>query len=143
MKKRALLIVLALLLLLTACAPKTSEGAADYAALLTLLDDGGFQYSESASGSDSLLSVPRKALTVEDEIIGVYEYAASVDMEKDAACIHPDGCGISRSGSEVQISWISLPHFFKKGTLIIEYVGEDEQILAFLSDNFGAQFAGC
>jgi len=63
-------------------------------------------------------------------------------MEKDSTYIDKGGCSISMPGKEVNISWVSLPHFYKKGTLIINYVGEDVQILEFLNKNYGAEFAG-
>ena len=31
---------------------------------------------------------------------------------------------------------------FKKDTLIITYIGEDEKILEFLNQNYGTEFAG-
>ena len=42
----------------------------------------------------------------------------------------------------MEIEWVSKPHFYKKGSIIVNYVGEDEKILDDLKDIFGTQFAG-
>ncbi len=34
------------------------------------------------------------------------------------------------------------PHFYKRGSLIVQYVGEDEKIISDLGDLLGEQFAG-
>lgn len=134
--------MLAALLLLSSCAKDTKESKSDYAAFLGLLTENEFQYTEEKPNADSFLSVEQKPIFIGEEIISIYEYNSTQEMEKDSAYIDKDGCGISRPGEEVKIDWISSPHFFKQDTLIINYVGEDELILKFLTENYGAEFAG-
>lgn len=142
MKRMLMFAILTALLLLSSCTKDTKETQSDYAAFLGLLTENEFQYTEEKPDTDSFLSVERKPIFIGDEIISVYEYKSTQEMEKDSTYINPDGYGISRPGSEVRIDWVSLPHFFKKDTLIINYVGEDELILKLLTNNYGAEFAG-
>lgn len=142
MKKIVLLFISVTLLILTSCSKKSIESESDYTAFLSLLSDNKFQYTEGDSETTSFLSVTRKPVIIGDEIISIYEYASNKDMEKDSMYIDKGGSSISVPGKEVEIFWVSLPHFFKKGTLIINYVGEDEQILEFLNKNYGEEFAG-
>lgn len=142
MKKIVLLFMLITLLTLTSCSEKPSEAGAEYTDFLNLLTDSGFQYTEGELDASSFLSVTRKPILIGDGIISIYEYESNEDMEKDSGYIGQDGSSISCPGKSANIDWVSQPHFFKKGTLIINYVGEDEQILKFLNENYGAQFAG-
>jgi hypothetical protein len=48
---------------------------------------------------------------------------------------HPDGRGI-------EISWLYYPFWFKSDYVIVLYVGENEDIIAFLRSIFGENFAG-
>ena len=127
---------------LTSCSKKPSVDGVEYSKFLNLLTDSGFQYTEGELDDSSFLSVSRKPILIGDGIISIYEYESNEEMEKDSRYIGQDGYSISCPGKSVDIDWVSRPHFFKKGTLIINYVGEDEQILKFLNENYGAQFAG-
>ena len=80
-----------------------------------------YEVITSEIDNDSFLSVPRKPILIGDEIISVYVYESNKDMEQDSKYIGKDGCSIFRPGNSVEISWVSLPHFFKKDTLIINY----------------------
>lgn len=140
-EKRIFLILL-ILLMLAACSQKPINNELNYTAFLNMLKDNGFQYTEVEVVNDSFLSVPRRPIRIGDEIITIYAYASNMDMERDSKYINKGGSSISVPGKEVEISWVSFPHFFKKDTLIIEYVGKDEKILKFLNINYGPEFAG-
>ena len=142
MKRVALIFISVTLLLLTACSQKPTNNESDYTAFLNMLTVNKLQYEEAEVDDDSFLSVPRKPVLIGDEIISIYEYASNDDMEEDSKYIDKGGCNISVPSKAVKISWISSPHFYKKDTLIIQYTGEDEQILEFLYENYGAEFAG-
>ncbi len=142
MKRIVLIFISVTLLLLTSCSQEITNNESDYTAFLNLLNADEFQYTEAEVDNDSFLSVPRKPVFIGDEIISIYEYASNEVMEEDSKCIDKGGCSISVPGKSAKISWVSYPHFFKKNTLIIQYIGEDEQILEFLNTNYGAEFAG-
>ena len=140
MKKLSILLIS--LLILTSCSKKTTENGTDYISFLEILDDNQIQYKEGDLDTSSFLSVARMPIFIGDEIISIYEYASNEDMEKDSTYIDKGGSSISMPGKEVEISWVSYPHFFKKDTLIINYVGENQQILELLNKNYGDEFAG-
>jgi hypothetical protein len=140
--KRIILFLAVAALITSSCAKKTIESESDYTAFLSLLLENGFQYIEEAQDSDSFLSVDRKPLIIGDDLISVYEYESNVKMEEDSANIREDGFSISMPGKEVMIDWVSTPYFFKKGTLIINYTGENDKLINLLIDNYGPAFAG-
>ena len=133
-------------LALTACTDKKDDATVgqlgDYDAFLASLTETGFRYNEDKPDTDSFLSVTRKPIWIGDEIISIYEYESSAAMEADAAGIDNSGFSISSQGKHTNVSWVSNPYFFKKDTLIINYVGENDDIIRFLSSKFGTPFAG-
>jgi hypothetical protein len=40
------------------------------------------------------------------------------------------------------VSWVSAPHFYGAGKLVVLYAGEDERVVAALLDVLGPQIAG-
>ncbi|MCL2627908.1 MAG: hypothetical protein FWD44_04325 [Oscillospiraceae bacterium] len=115
------------------------DGGLNYDRFLKLLSDNGFEYIEVSFDTDySFLSVPRRPLLIGDEIISVYEFQSERTMNTDAATISSDGYSIGNSS----ISWIYPPYFFKDTRLIVNYVGEDREIINFLHKVFGRPFAG-
>ena len=83
-----------------------------------------------------------KTMKIGETLIGVYSYKNNKEMEKNAKRISKDGSIFYEEEKSIEIDWISKPHFYKKGSIIVNYVGEDEKILDDLKDIFGTQFAG-
>ena len=119
-----------------------AEAGHGYTTLIALLADNGFLFTETEKETDGFLSVPGRYVYIGDDIITIYEYPSDTLMETDAGYIDISGFSIHVPGKEVHISWVSIPHFFKKDTLIVNYVGMNERILDFLYANFGEPFAG-
>jgi len=115
-----------------------------YQVFVELLTANGFNYSESDwwSQAQNELSVASKTLAIGNENIGVFEYGSKALMEKDAAYIDEGGYLFLVPGKETTHAWLLPPHFFKKGTLIVGYIGNDQQILNFLNKTLGPEFAG-
>ena len=63
-------------------------------------------------------------------------------MEQDAERIDVGGSSYETEGRGINVSWISLPHFFKKGNIIVQYIGENKVIISDLTDILGEEFAG-
>jgi hypothetical protein len=82
------------------------------------------------------LQVPGQILHVNGEDVQVYEYANEAAAAADAVQISPDG-----SLPTIIIDWISTPHFYRFGNLIVLYVGTNSEILAALESILGSQFA--
>ena len=148
--KKIILLIFVLVLLLTACAESNVESIAPHSieprkteSFLDVFDRSGFEYTVGEEkSSDSFFSVERQYILIGDDIISFYEYDTNEAMEADAACVDSGGCSINVPGRSVCISWVSLPHFYKKDNVIVNYVGENEQILDFLEENYGEEFAG-
>ena len=142
MKKAVAIIVIGLVVVMTSCKQGSPQTVSDYADFLSLLEEYGFQFSEDKADVASYLSVERKPVWIDDEIVSVFEYESNAAMEADASGIDRGGYTINNQGRYTHIDWVSTPYFFKKDTLIINYVGENERILAFLYESYGTAFAG-
>lgn len=81
-----------------------------------------------------------KTMKIGEALIGVYSYKNNKEMENNAKYISLDGSSFCNGKESLEIDWISKPHFYKKGSIIVNYVGEDEKILDDLKDIFGTQF---
>ncbi len=83
-------------------------------------------------------SVGGASVKVRETDIFVFEYDSTEAMEADASLVASDGGSIGTT----MISWISTPHFFKAGRIIVVYIGEDAETLAQLQSLLGTQFSG-
>ena len=88
--------------------------------------------------SQPFFSVQGQQTTVGTETIQIYEYADTQSMEADASKVSHDGGSVGTS----MMSWAGLPHFFKKGRILVLYIGSDKQTLDALTLTMGQQFAG-
>ncbi len=156
--KKIIISIFALILLLTACAgdkqnDETNDGSfsdteykievSSYEEFIEALKRGGFEYAVGeGKDTEGFFSVERQYVLIGDDIISIYEYETNEAMEADAACVDEGGCSINVPGRSVCISWVSLPHFYKKDNIIVNYVGENRLILDFLEANYGKEFAG-
>lgn len=141
MKKNILILLLLIAILsLFACSKKVS--ITEYEQLILNLEDVGFSVVVEDVGED-ILQGQRKWLTINDEEnISVYLYENSQKMEEDASYINEGGSSYTNGGKNVEISWVSYPHFYKKGNIIVLYVGENQEIINTLEVIIGLQFAG-
>ena len=72
------------------------------------------------------------------ETIQMYEYADAKAMATDTSKVSPDGGSVGTS----MMSWVGPPHFFKKGRILVLYVGNDQKTVDVLASAMGPQFAG-
>ena len=106
--------------------------------LLATLQGAGLGVSAGGDVSQALFSVAGKALVLTGEELQVYEYPAPEAAEADAGSVAADGSSVGTA----MVDWISTPHFFRSGNLIVVYVGENQSVLQALQSLLGAQFAG-
>ncbi|SCP95249.1 hypothetical protein [Anaerobium acetethylicum] len=128
---------------------KDARVIADYDLMHDLADElekKGFSLEMEDMMKD-ILAGERTRLTVNgQENIYVYVYENNRAMEEDSLCL--DACGFYYSAvkddvsKNIQMSWDSLPHFFKRGNIIVLYVGENPEMINNLKGFLGAQFAG-
>ena len=77
-------------------------------------------------------------IKVHGEDVQVFQYASAEAADAETA-------PISRNGTSVgtrKIHWIGSPHFYKKGRLVVLYVGDADQVRRTLEAALGRQFAG-
>jgi hypothetical protein len=83
-------------------------------------------------------AVKGKVITVYGDAVQVFEYPSPAAAEKDAARVSPDG----RTIGTTKPHWLGPPHFYRKDTLIVLYLGDDREVLRALEARLGRQFAG-
>lgn len=88
--------------------------------------------------SQPFFSRTARIINVNGEGVQVFEYAQAAALEQEAKRVSPDGMTIGSS----KPSWMATPHFFKRGRLLVLYVGANESILKVLKSGIGSQFAG-
>ena len=70
--------------------------------------------------------------------VQVFEYADPAAADEQAVLVAPDGSSVGTS----MPFWVSDPHFYKQGKIIVLYVGDDSGVLKALESALGPQFAG-
>ena len=106
--------------------------------LLATLQGAGLNVSTGGDASQSFFSVPGKVLLLNGDELQVYEYPSPEAAEADAGSVSADGSTVGAT----MVDWISTPHFFRSGNMIIIYVGANQDILQALKSLLGSQFAG-
>jgi hypothetical protein len=115
--------------------PPASVGScASRSQFVAALRAAGAQVEEAESIDQPFFAVPALRLVVNDEDVQVLEYATTAEAQQDAAQISPDGYSVGTS----MVTWLATPHFFQCGTLIVLYVGGDQQMLDLLKGILGA-----
>ncbi|MGL5714838.1 MAG: hypothetical protein ACRCX2_17615 [Paraclostridium sp.] len=87
------------------------------------------------------LMIDGKQVILYDTEIAVYSYENSEEMEKNASLVNKDASVINKE-HPIEIEWPKDPHFYKKGKIIVQYIGEDEEIISDLNEIMGEPFAG-
>ncbi len=111
----------------------------DYASLIDNLGKAGATVVESAEKvTQPFFSVQGKVITVNGGDVQVFEYENATTADNEAALVSPDGSLVGTS----LILWVTPPHFYKAGKLIVLYVGDSVSVIDALEGALGSQFAG-
>ena len=86
----------------------------------------------------TFFSVTGMMIKVRGEDVQVFEYSDATAADAQAALVSPSGSAVGTT----KIHWLGSPHFFKKGRLIVLYVGDNENVLNALGAVLGRLFAG-
>lgn len=84
----------------------------------------------------------RKRMIIDNEVLDIYLFSSDKKMENEAKCIDSGGGQYSDGSKTINIGWPLSPHFYKKGSIIVQYIGENEKIISDLKYILGEQFAG-
>lgn len=147
MKRIGTIGVLGMILLAAAgCgAAASAQTVSDYASLISHLHASGLtaeadQYVSSVR--QPFLSVSGHAVNVNGQRIEVYEYRSAAAANADAKRIDDDACLAHVAGGTTMMDWPGVPHLYKRGRVIVIYVGTDKRIISALVAALGPQFAG-
>ena len=110
----------------------------DYTRLIDRLRAAGVSALPAGEVEQSFISVQGRMIKIGDEDVQVFQYARANAAAEQAALVSPDGSAVGTS----VIHWIESPHFFRKGLLLVIYVGDDETVIKALEGVLGRQFAG-
>ena len=88
--------------------------------------------------SQPFFSMAGRIIYINGEAVQVFEYGISSAAEANARRVSADGATIGTS----KPSWMAPPHFFRRGKLIVLYVGRNQTIVDLLQKALGNQFAG-
>jgi hypothetical protein len=101
------------------------------------------EYSgETQDVERNYIPAEQKQMHIGLEVVTVYLFSDSPEMESTAKHISTDGSGYSDISGTRYIHFSGPVHYYKMGTLIAEYVGESDKINSDLTDIFGEPFAG-
>ena len=110
----------------------------DHVSLVDTLRAQGLTVEPTGPISQPFFPIPGQTLKLNGQDIQVFEFQDSSVTESQAKEISPDGQSI---GNTV-VQWISPPHFFATGKIIVLYLGADPDLLKKLETALGKQIAG-
>ena len=119
-------------------APIFEGKVTNYSSLITAIKSRGLVVDEKEIIEDSFFSVPTKVISVSGINLQVYEFGTKSDMETAKGKISSDGTEIGLS----IIRWMDVPHFYGQDQIIVQYIGQNPEILNLLDSLLGKQFAG-
>ncbi len=142
-------LALALLLLATAAivvscaAPQDADevetrSVSTYNELVAALRDNGSAVDSLDPISQPFFGPEGQVISVDGYEVQVFEYSNEEDAASAAGTISSDGGSIGTT----MVSWIEAPHFFRSGSLIALYVGEEASVIETLQVVLGPQIAG-
>lgn len=135
----SLMILLVTALVLTACGgqPASAQGFGTDE-FIEALHEKGVNAEKGDSVEQPFFSVIGDFVDFNDEGVQVFEYESAETMESDAVLVDADGGSIGTS----MVTWMATPHFFKKGRILVLYVGDNADTMNLLESVLGPQFAG-
>lgn len=106
--------------------------------LISSLKKMGYKVSTFKQGKNKFLSGDLTVVKINGNEIDIYEYKSNQEMEREAEKY------IRSSDSAVNTmnDYISDPHFYKIGKIIVSYIGDKKEITKKLEKIIGEQFSG-
>jgi len=116
-----------------------NQGAVhDYRSLVSHLRKSGLPVDAVGDVEQAFFTPKAKVIRIGDSgEAQVYEYASEEQAAAEAAKVNANG-----SIGTSMPRWIAPPHFFRKRSLIVLYLGSDDYTLLALRGALGNQFAG-
>lgn len=135
-KKPGLLFLASLFLITSRCSGSSTFGFKEFKKELDALK---VEYKVlNITNQDDFFSISPIVMEIKGKRIYLYDFKNEKAMEKEAEKVDSGGCSIGN----FKISWVSTPHFFKKGSIILQYIGNDKAMVNTFKQIMGTQFAG-
>ncbi len=115
-----------------------TSGVTDYSRLLDDIKKGGYEVQADGEVDQLFFSVKGKGIKINNQDVQVFEYEEESAMQAEASQVSPSGSSIGTT----MVTWVSAPHFYKAGKLIVLYVGNNTTVTGALEGVLGTQFAG-
>lgn len=138
MRIAALSCALLTLTLTAACRARTAD-ITDAEGFMAAVRAAGASVEPAGEVTQPFFSVPGRLVRLNGSDVQLFEYPSAEAAAAEAGRISPDGTTI---GGTTSVQWIGPPHFYRRGGLIVLYVGADRNILDLLDRLIGPQIAG-
>jgi hypothetical protein len=102
-----------------------SKPVTDLASLIANLRATGVGAEPGEEVEQPFFSVTGRMIKVRGEDVQVFQYADAAAVEAQAALVSGNGSAVGTTKPH----WIGPPHFYKKGRLLVLYVGDNDQVL--------------
>jgi hypothetical protein len=141
------LLLLAVVLIVGGLGAYTQVTAFSYADLLAALRARGAAVQEHSTASALTFQGAGHGLLVNGAELAAYAYRTALAAQYDASRVSADGSTFRSGiwpfgGTAVTVDWIAPPHHYRRGRVIVSYIGDDSAITALLTSVLGPQFAG-
>src|SRR3972149_8703508 len=101
-----------------------TSGVMNYSRLVDDLKKGGYTVQTAGEVSQEFFSVKGKVIKIDNEGVQVFEYTDESSMQTEASQVSPTGGSVGTS----MVTWVSAPHFYKAGKIIVLYIGENATV---------------
>lgn len=115
-----------------------SSRSADLDTFVRALRARGLKVESAGEVSQPFFTPAGRAFTVAGENVQVFRYPSVRAAEAEAKQVNAEGTSVGTSSA----MWVGPPHFYRKGRLIVLYLGENADVLKALTSVLGPQFAG-
>lgn len=130
----------------TPLTPVASPSPQDHKSFVEYLRRTGFTVKQEEDVEVLFFSVKGRTLLVNNDTVQVFEFKRTALADAEATRISPDGRNVEMPGDGIKsvsdLFWIATPHFYKRGRLVVLYLGDDFALEAAIEAALGAQFAG-
>lgn len=103
----------------------------------------GFLFTEQTFASSGFFGDSKKEqLSIGRENVNLYTFSSEEKAARYASYFDAEGSLYSEPHNCKCIDWISMPHFYRSGALIVQYIGTNPYLTRALDAFLGKQFAG-
>jgi hypothetical protein len=110
----------------------------DYKSLLADLRAKGLRAESAGKIVQPFFTVAGRVIQVNGQDLQVFQYPDAARAKAQAALVSPDGLAVATT----KVHWLAPPRFYKRGKLLVIYLGDDGDVLKILEAALGPHFAG-